>query len=134
NVYGPRQDPKSPYSGVISKFIAALRAGGPVDVFGDGQQMRDFIYIDDVAEGLVRAMDAAMPAAPVVNLCVGKSWTINELAVILGGLMRVDVIKRHLPPVVGDIRISRGDNQKARQLLRFQPSIDLPEGLARLLQ
>lgn len=134
NVFGPGQDPASPYSGVISIFADRILGGRPLSIFGDGSQSRDFIYIDDVIAHLMVAM--ARPAAEpqVLNVCSGQPTTISDLAAIMGRIIgRVpDII--HLPARGGDIRHSLGDPARAQQALGLASVIGVEEGLRRTLQ
>lgn len=133
NVFGPRQDPKSPYSGVISIFARQLLDGQPLSVLGDGEQVRDFIHISDVVGALMRAMDAASLEAPVSNVCSGRPVTINQLAEALSRAAGRPAEIRHMPARVGDIRVSIGDPARARALLALPEAISLDQGLATLL-
>jgi UDP-glucose 4-epimerase len=131
NVYGPRQDPRSPYAGVISKWSAALAAGAPVHVFGDGMQTRDFVYVGDVAQVNLRALAAA--ATGVCNVGTGTSVTLLEL---LGALERAagrTADRRFEPPAPGDIRDSATSTERLRALLAPAPFTPLDAGLAALL-
>lgn len=138
NVYGPRQDPASPYAGVISKFIANARAGRAHMVFGDGGQSRDFIEVSDVVTGLLAAMDHATrhPArSEVFNLCTGQATTLLDLIAVLaraGGAATAPAI-RHLPPRPGDIRHSLGSTRLMHGRLGVRARIPLEQGLERLL-
>lgn len=133
NVFGPRQDPKSPYSGVISIFARQILDGQPLTILGDGGQVRDFIHISDVVGALVRAMGAASLEAPVSNVCSGRPVTINELAQALACVSGRKADIRYLPARAGDIRISIGDPTRARALLDLPEAISLEQGLATLL-
>ena len=133
NVFGPRQDPKSPYSGVISIFARQIMEGEPLTVLGDGEQVRDFIHISDVVGALMRAMAAATVEAPVANVCSGRPVTINQLAQALGKVCDRPALIRHLPARAGDIVISIGDPARARALLDLPEAIGLEPGLATLL-
>lgn len=134
NVYGPRQDPASPYSGVISIFMDRIRRGEEVVVYGDGGQTRDFVYIDDVVQCLLRGLPAASADAPVVNICGGISCTINDLLAIMMTAADRTVTIRHAAARAGDIRESRGCPDRAVELLGLRPSIRLNDGIARLLK
>lgn len=109
NVYGPRQDPKSPYSGVISIFCDRISSGKQITIFGDGGQERDFVYVADVVRRLIKAMKHADVSAPVYNVCTGQPTDILSLAGTIGEVfgMRPDITFG--PPRVGDIRRSIGD-------------------------
>jgi UDP-glucose 4-epimerase len=133
NVYGPRQDPKSPYSGVISIFCDRLIAGEPVRIFGDGGQTRDFIYVADIVAGLLAAMPAASPAAPVLNLCTGQPTSVLELARLIAALCNAPHAPQHQPPRSGEIRHSLGDPTRARAMLGLGAPTSLRDGLAATL-
>jgi UDP-glucose 4-epimerase len=133
NVYGPRQDPRSPYSGVISVFCDRLARGEAVDVFGDGLQTRDFVYVADVVRMLMAAMDAASISAPVYNVCTGQPTSILELASIIAELCGATLTLRHQPPRAGEIRHSLGQPALARQRLATSPGTSLRDGLAETL-
>lgn len=133
NVFGPRQDPKSPYSGVISIFCDRLGTGGAVKVFGDGGQTRDFIYVADIAAGLLAAMDRADVTAPVLNLCTGEGTSVLELARLIATLCNAPHAPEHLPPRSGEIRDSVGSPDRARAMLGLGAPTPLREGLAATL-
>lgn len=135
NVYGPRQDPSSPYAGVISRFCANRREGTSHTVFGDGLQSRDFIYVADVVEGLVRARRHAgeRDGASVFNLCTGAETTLLELARAIdatAGAGETPIL--HAAPREGDIRRSLGAPELAREALGFDAQTPLADGLGRL--
>ncbi len=136
NVYGPRQDPGSPYSGVISIFADRIGKGEEVTIYGDGGQVRDFVYVGDVVRALLAAMAALDPAAPawaVYNVCAGRAISVNELAATLGAISRVEPRIRHAPARAGDIRTSIGDPAKAAAALGFEARTTLADGLAATL-
>jgi UDP-glucose 4-epimerase len=133
NVFGPGQDPGSPYSGVISRFVAAAGSGGPITVFGDGEQTRDFVHVDDVVASLLAAEEAADATAPVANICTGVASSINELAALVAGQFRPAPRIEHAAARAGDIRRSLGDPSLARRLLGWQARVSLAEGLAALV-
>jgi UDP-glucose 4-epimerase len=130
NVYGPRQDPRSPYSGVISIFCERLTAGLPVTVFGDGEQCRDFVYVSDVVRALLAAMRGAALPGTVFNVCTGRATSVLALAVTIGGLLSVAPRVEHAPPRKGDVRASLGDPTRCRKALGFTARVALREGLA----
>lgn len=134
NVYGPRQNPTSPYSGVISKFAALLANHDPITIYGDGTQRRDFIYVKDVAAILVKTMSMSLRGAEVYNLCTGVSVTINELAGLMARIAGVAVQKKYAPARLGEILISCGDPSKALGVLGLQARTSLVEGLSELMQ
>jgi UDP-glucose 4-epimerase len=135
NIYGPRQDPSSAYSGVISIFNSRLAQGLPVTVFGDGLQTRDFVFVADVVRFLLAAMARAPQAAgEVFNICTGRTTTLLELIDTLARLHgRVPVVQ-HGDPRVGDIRESLGDPGRARAVLGVTAEVTLEDGLAALLR
>jgi UDP-glucose 4-epimerase len=133
NVYGPRQDPSSPYSGVISIFADRLKAGGEVVFFGDGGQSRDFVYVADVVRHLLAAMRRRPEPPAVFNVCTGRSTTIRELASVLARLCGVELRVSTQPERIGDIRVSLGDPTAATAALGVAAEISLAEGLRRTL-
>jgi UDP-glucose 4-epimerase len=133
NVFGPGQDPDSPYSGVISRFVSRAGQGGPITVFGDGEQTRDFVHIDDVVRSMLLAEAAAGTAAPVVNICTGSPTSINDLASLVARQFTPAPPIEHADARPGDIRRSAGDPSLAARLLGWQPSVSLADGLAELV-
>lgn len=129
NVYGPRQDPTSAYSGVISIFCDRLSAGRPVTLFGDGGQSRDFIFVADIVRGLMAAMRRTTSGAHVYNLCTGRSTTILELAATIASVLGVRPDISFAPERQGDIRVSCGDPSRAGAELGFVPGTSLAQGL-----
>ena len=129
NVYGPRQDPSSPYSGVISIFADRLVHGNPVVIHGDGEQVRDFVYVKDVVRFLIAVMARDNTGAEIYNVCTGKSTSVRELAkvisVITGGGLKI----RAMPARLGDIRVSVGEPGKAWKGLLLRAETDLGAGL-----
>jgi UDP-glucose 4-epimerase len=132
NVFGPRQDPASPYSGVISAFLARASTGQPLTVHGDGLQSRDFIFVADVVRFLSTAMDRLNehPAHFACNVCTGEGTTIAQLAEMTEMLSRRSVRIERSTSRSGDIRHSRGDPRAARNLLGVQAEMPLDVGLA----
>ncbi len=134
NVFGPRQDPRSPYSGVISIFCDRLRQGLPITVFGSGQQLRDFVYVGDVAQALWAAMATPLPPGCVLNVCTGVPTSILTLAQTISGLLAVQPALEYAPMRPGDIALSVGDPQRAAELLHFRATTSLAAGLAATLR
>ena len=132
NVYGPRQNPSSPYSGVISKFTAQARAGKPLSVFGDGEQTRDFIYVSDIVDLLI-ASAKHLNAASIYNGCTGFALSINALAQAIAKQESFDSAIDHAPARSDDIRHSLGDPARALQGLDFKAKITFEHGLRALL-
>jgi UDP-glucose 4-epimerase len=128
NVYGPRQDAASPYSGVISKWSAALATGKPLRIFGDGGQTRDFVFVGDVAKANVLALSSE--AIGVCNVGTGKSVTLLEFIDTLEHVVGRPAERRFEPGVPGDIRASAMSPQRLASLMGFTPSTPLHEGLA----
>lgn len=133
NIFGPRQDPSSPYSGVISIFTERALAGRPITVFGDGEQTRDFFYVADLVPLLVQALTLPAAEAGAVNVGHGQSVSLNQLLssvqLVLGALPEVS----HGAARPGDIRHSRADNSLLRQRYQLAPATPLEQGLATLL-
>ncbi|MHA1567169.1 MAG: NAD-dependent epimerase/dehydratase family protein [Alphaproteobacteria bacterium] len=129
NVYGPRQDPSSPYSGVISIFMDRISTGAAITINGDGEQIRDFIYVGDVVSAIQSALTAASPQAPVANLCTGEPTTINDLLALIGQCFDRVPEATFGAPRAGDIQRSLGDNALAKKLLNWKPKVSLREGL-----
>ncbi len=129
NVYGPRQSPTGDYSAVIPAFIAALLAGEPPVIFGDGNQQRDFVFIQDVAQAFVLAATIPQAVGKVFNIAGGAPLTIGELARILQGYLGSDLPPVHAPPRAGDIAFSQADIDAASTVLGFTPRVDIREGL-----
>jgi UDP-glucose 4-epimerase len=130
NVFGPRQDPRSPYSGVISIFCDRLAQGDAVTVFGDGGQTRDFVHVSDVVAALLAGIGAASTAAPVVNVCTGRQTSVAELAAAVAEACGTTLVLRHEAPRAGEIRHSLGSADRARAILGVSASTSLRDGLA----
>lgn len=135
NVYGPGQDPGSPYSGVISLFHRAARLGEGVTIFGDGGQTRDFVFVDDVVEALLSAAAREKgEAAEILNVCTGRETTVLDLAARLARLTGKTMPVAHAPARAGDIRRSSGDPARLEATLGRRPGTDLSAGLAQLVE
>jgi UDP-glucose 4-epimerase len=133
NVFGPRQDPSSPYSGVIALFITRLLAGEPPIITGDGGQTRDFTYIDNVVDGVLRAAESPRAAGQVINVATGERTSITELAEMLARLIGSPLSPVHVEARAGDVRDSLADLTRARQLLNYTPHVSLEDGLRRTI-
>ncbi len=131
NVFGPRQDPGSPYSAVIPLFITAMLRGERPIVYGDGRQTRDFTYIDNVVHGNLLAADAHGVAGMTLNLANGRATDLLTLLAALNRLLELDIQPIHQPPRVGDVRESLADITLARKLLGYETQVDFEEGLRR---
>lgn len=134
NIFGPRQDPSSPYSGVISIFTERAQKGLPIAVFGDGEQTRDFLYVGDLVEVLAQALECSEVEAGAINVGLNRATSLNELLAAIGDVLG------GLPPVSyqaarsGDIRHSRANNARLLQRYRLpEPATDMRMGLAKLL-
>ena len=133
NVYGPRQDPNSPYAAVIPSFIAALADGRRPVIFGNGEQTRDFIHVFDVVRANLLAMTAPGVGGETVNIGTGRGVSVNQLLREIASLFGVPPAAEYAPPRPGDIRASVAETLRARRLLGFVPEIGLRQGLADLL-
>jgi UDP-glucose 4-epimerase len=131
NVYGPRQDPTSPYSGVISKFADALAGGEPPTIYGDGGQTRDFVYVADVVRANLLACTVPSAVGQTLNVAGGRRTSILELAGMMSGLMGGREPPRFGPARPGEVRDSEADVTRAEGVLGWQAETTLEEGLAR---
>jgi nucleoside-diphosphate-sugar epimerase len=129
NVFGPRQDPSSPYSGVISLFIKALFEGQRPRIYGDGEQTRDFTYIANVVDGVLRASQAKDAAGEVINVATNGRVSLNQLFTSLRGLIGANVEPIYDKPRAGDVRDSQADISKAARLLGYKPLVTFEQGL-----
>lgn len=134
NVFGPGQDPQSPYSGVITKFAQRLKNNENIAIYGDGTQTRDFVYVDDVVEALIRAVTRRQDGASVVNVCSGVETTINDLARIMIEATNSGCSIEHVDGLLGEVRRSRGCVQALQSALDYRCRTDLRTGLTRLLR
>lgn len=134
NVYGPRQRPDSPYSGVISIFCDRILRKRPIVIFGDGVQTRDFIFVTDVTAALLASMQNVQGRCDVFNVCTGRATSILELGEVLGELCgyKADIVFK--PPRPGEIIHSRGNPSRIKRELAFHPSISLHSGLRQTLE
>lgn len=130
NVFGPRQDPSSQYSGVISRFISALLSGERPVIYGDGEQSRDFTYVDNVVEANTLAAETTQGIGEIMNIANGERITLNELLEVLKDLTGTKaVVPEYKEARAGDVRHSLADITRARKFLGFEPKIGLREGL-----
>jgi nucleoside-diphosphate-sugar epimerase len=134
NVFGPRQDPSSPYSGVISLFARRLLENKAPTIYGDGEQTRDFTYVANVVDGVLRAVKAPAASGHVINVATGTSISLNRLFQVMRELTgsRVDV--QYAAPRSGDVKDSLADITKARKLLGYSPSVPFEEGLKKTVE
>jgi nucleoside-diphosphate-sugar epimerase len=133
NVFGPRQDPGSPYSGVISLFSTSLLEGRQPVIYGDGEQTRDFTYVANVVDGVLRACEAANAAGEVINVATGSRISLNQLLQTMNRIVGTSIQAIYKEPREGDVRDSQADISKAQRLLGYTPLIDLEAGLRRTL-
>jgi nucleoside-diphosphate-sugar epimerase len=131
NVFGPRQDPNSPYSGVLALFCTAMRDGGTPTVNGDGEHSRDFIFVEDVVQGNILACETPGVAGMVFNVGTGGRYTLNQTLALLAKFSGRAANALYGPPRAGDIRDSQADISLARKKLGFDPRIGFEEGLRR---
>jgi len=129
NVFGPRQDPASPYSGVLSLFNAALLKGTRPTVNGDGEQSRDFTYVANVVQANLLACCASGAAGLAINVGTGNRYTLNQTLALLEGITGRTALAKYAPPREGDIRDSQADITRAREVLGYNPRIGFKEGL-----
>ncbi len=134
NVFGPRQDPGSPYSGVISLFSTALLEQRPPVIYGDGEQTRDFTYIANVVDGVLRACEAPRAAGEVINVACGTRISLNDLLRVMNAILGSNIQAIYREPRAGDVRDSQADIAKAQSLLGYTPLVSLEQGLARTIE
>jgi UDP-glucose 4-epimerase len=133
NVFGPRQDPRSAYSGVISIFVDRIVAGRPITFYGDGTQCRDFVYVEDVVQANLLAATRAGVSGRVYNVARGRRTTLSELASLVEAAAGRTVERSFSPPRAGDIKESVADISRARAELGYAPAVEVDEGLRRLV-
>ena len=131
NVFGPRQDPSSPYSGVISLFITALLEGRRPSIYGDGEQTRDFTYVDNVVDGVLRACVAPNVSGRAINVATGGRVSVNQLFRALRNIIGGTVEPVYGTSREGDVRDSQADITLAKELLGYEPGVGFEEGLRR---
>ena len=133
NVFGPRQDPSSPYSGVISVFATALLENRPPKIYGDGEQTRDFTYVANVVDGVLRACEAPQANGEIINVATGGRISLNTLfhtmRTVVGGTLEPVYVESRK----GDVRDSQADIRKAKALLGYEPVVSFEDGLARTI-
>ncbi len=134
NVFGPRQDPQSQYSAVIPNFITAALRGDVTTIYGDGEQSRDFTYIDNVVEANVLAMTAADVGGRTYNIACGERITLNQLVAAIGRALGQPLEPGHEPSRPGDVRHSMADISQARKDLGYEIAVDFEDGLARTIE
>jgi UDP-glucose 4-epimerase len=134
NIFGPKQDPNSIYSAVIPRFINAMISNRPPVIYGDGEQSRDFTYIDNVVHANLLAMNVVRTQGEVINVACGRRVSLNQLAKVLQ-----DIIGSHVPPLYegprpGDVRHSLADIRRAGEILHYSPKVGIEEGLRRTVE
>jgi len=134
NVFGPRQDPSSPYSGVISIFTEHLSHGKQPTIYGDGEQTRDFVYVADVVEANIKASAAPMAAGKAINIAAGGKLSINDLLKTICNIKGQPFEPHYKPGREGDIKHSRADISVAREYLDWQPQVGFEAGLRELFE
>ena len=134
NIFGPRQDPSSPYSGVLAKFCTAFLEDTPPLVFGDGEQTRDFTYVENAVQANLLACEAPNASGKVFNVGVGERISLNEVLRELGKISGKRLEAKYEPPRDGDIRDSQADISQARECLDYDPQVSFEKGLARTFE
>ena len=129
NIFGPGQNPESPYTGVLSNFITAFVRGTTPVIFGDGNQSRDFTYVANVVQAVLLACTAADAPGKVINIGVGARYTLNETIAVLNAIFNRQVQPRYDTPRPGDILHSRADISFARKVLGYEPKVQFEQGL-----
>ena len=129
NVFGPRQDPSSQYAAVVPLFVHAIEEGSPVTIYGDGEQSRDFTYVENVVDANLLAADAEGAGGHVLNIAAGGSETVNTLADTIGRLLDRPVTRSYRPPRAGDVQQSWADVSRAQETIGFEPRVGFEEGL-----
>jgi len=133
NVFGPRQDPTSPYSGVISVFATALLASRPPKIYGDGGQTRDFTYVANVVDGVLRACEAPDASGQVINVATGGRISLNDLFRTMRAIVNGTIEPTYAEERAGDVRDSQANISKAKRLLGYEPLVSFEEGLRKTL-
>jgi UDP-glucose 4-epimerase len=134
NIFGPRQDARSPYSGVIALFIGAMAEGRVPRIDGDGLQSRDFTYVANAVQAVLKGAEAPAAVGNVYNVGTGSSITVLDLVRHLNELLGTKIEPTHGPARAGDVRHSQADITRARQDLGYEPTVAFPEGLRRTLE
>ncbi len=134
NIFGPRQDPGSPYSGVLAKFCTAFLEETQPVIFGDGEQTRDFTYVEDAVQANLLACEAPNASGKVFNIGVGERFSLNQTVALLSKISGKSLEVKYDPPREGDIRDSQADISQAREFLGYQPKVGFEEGLRRTFE
>jgi UDP-glucose 4-epimerase len=133
NVFGPRQSPHSQYAAVIPLFVTAIAGGDPVRIEGDGEQRRDFTYVSNVVDGTIRAAEAEGANGRIFNVAASAPASVNQVADTIGAILERPVNRMFAPPRAGDIRDSWADVTAAREVLGWEPTVGLEEGLRKTI-
>jgi nucleoside-diphosphate-sugar epimerase len=131
NVFGPRQNPESKYSAVIPKFLEQALARIPLEIHGDGEQSRDFTYIDNVVQANLKAMDAPGVSGEVFNAACGARFSLLDIAAAIGKFLGRDLERNHVEPRAGDVRHTLADISKAKTMLGYDPQVDFQTGITK---
>lgn len=134
NVFGPFQDPDSEYAAVIPKFVSKMLRGERPAIFGDGEQSRDFTYVDNVVDANMLAAHAPNVSGEVFNIGCGNRYTLNQLVRALNSILGTRIEPEYLPPRPGDVRHSLASIEKAQRLLNYRPSVSFEDGLNRTVE
>jgi nucleoside-diphosphate-sugar epimerase len=134
NVFGPYQDPKSQYAAAIPAFISMMLSGKAPTIYGDGEQTRDFTFIDNVVHANFLAATAKRTAGEVVNIASGTSVTVNETIAHLNAILGTDIRPTYAPPRAGDVKHSSADTSLARKVLGFEPVVSFKDGIAETVE
>jgi UDP-glucose 4-epimerase len=129
NIFGPRQSPDSPYSGVLSLFISAYMERKTPTIFGDGEQSRDFTFVENTVDATLRACTAPDAPGKVINVGTGERHTLNETIKILNNIFNAQITPRYDAPRTGDVPHSHADISRARKVLGYEPKVRFEEGL-----
>ncbi len=134
NIFGPRQDPTTQYAGVIAKFMTCALEGKPYPVFGDGEQSRDFTYVENVVQANLLAAEVAFKDSPLLNIACGTRASLNDIIAMVNELTQQKLAAHYGPPRAGDVRHSLADITRAKQTLGYHPMVDIREGLRQTLE
>lgn len=134
NVFGPRQDPTTQYAGVIAKFTTCALEGKPYPVYGDGEQSRDFTYVENVVLSNLLAAEAQLDHSPLLNIAFGERTTLNQILKLLNELTNQNLPASYGPERAGDVRHSHANLERAHKVLGYAPKVDVREGLRRTLE
>src|SRR5258707_195536 len=134
NIFGPRQEPTSPYSGVLAKFCTAFLEDTQPVIFGDGEQTRDFTYVDNAGQANLRACEGPNVSGKVFNVGVGGRFSLNQIVELLRKISGKPLEAKYDAPRDGDIRDSQADISQAREYLGYEPQVDFEEGLRRTFE